>query len=116
MQYSKFLFADRHWSDFSALDQDMMSLFDFVYVRPDPETAFVGLDKSSVDPHLRAVERRVVEDLAPVCNAATRLEEQKEMHGAGHVVATIERRMTEQADGHAEGHTDYQLLPRRKHR
>ena len=70
VQYNKFLFADKNWQDFSQLDQNMMKLFDFVYVRPDLHAVFRGMNKSEVDPHLRDVEKHAIKRLCPSCNSA----------------------------------------------
>lgn len=113
VQYNKFLFADQHWADFERLDQSMMSLFDFIYVRPDLEAAFPELRKEQVDPHLRAVEQATIRKLCPPCNGASKGAVVGAPDDIRGVTRTIETLMTDQIAGLLSGDPAYQLKPRK---
>jgi hypothetical protein len=72
--YCKFLFADRHWDSFQALDDDMLRRFRFVYLQPDFDCLNLEpFTKESIDRrYLRPMERLIIQTLRPPCNAASR--------------------------------------------
>lgn len=91
-QYSKFRFADRHWEDFSKLNNEMLGRFQFIYVRPSGTSGLSGLQKSELDSHLRRMEQTIIEKLNPPCNSrSTHIEGEPEVviTVADHNIRTI---------------------------
>jgi hypothetical protein len=115
VQYNKFLFADRHWKDFSVLAQSMMERFDFVYVRPNLNNVFVNMTKEDIDPHLRAVETCAVKQLAPPCNSATKVCLHDVDRSIKQATNIIEKSMLKQINGFLSDCVKYKLAPRSRH-
>ncbi|KQN10821.1 hypothetical protein QP178_00800 [Sphingomonas aurantiaca] len=112
-QYATFRFASRHWDDFALLDPAMLARFAFVYLRPSLHGRLAGMDKATLDPHLRAMERGIVTLLDPPCNAAST--NRDGTPGPG--IADTEKTMRQVMDSHLAAvqsdHPDYQLRSRR---
>ncbi len=111
--YAKYRFADRHWDDFSVLDTDMLARFAFVYMRPSLLGRLAGMDKAALDPHLRAMERKIVALLDPPCNGASANGDGTPGPGMADTAQTMREVMDTHLAAIQDDHPDYRLKPRR---
>ena len=111
-QYGMFRFAARHWDDFAVLDEAMLARFAFVYLRPSLHGRLAGMDKATLEPHLRAMERGIVALLDPPCNTGSRNWDGTPGPGIADTADTMRQVMDSHLAAVQGDHPEYRLMPR----
>ncbi|MES3055200.1 hypothetical protein O6V14_06115 [Sphingomonas faeni] len=112
MHYEKFRFAARHWDDFALLDEAMLARFAFVYLRPSLHGRLAGMDKATLDPHLRAMERGIVALLDPPCNCGSLNQDGAPGPGIANTAEAMRQVMDAHLAAVQSDHPEYRLMPR----